>query len=217
MLRIDESSKTLVTPQQGGFEPEPPLERSELLALVGAGWPAFAQELGQTHLHLVAVEPAPGVDLLAFDDASGRVVVMLVGGSEPAAALLGRAVVAAAQVAGWDAARLAGVHETLQAAVPGDSPRVLLLGGPFDPELVAAVDWLTRRHGMELNAHDVRMLRFGSERLMQVSRVYPAAPADPAAHQAFFADVMAAPSSGPAGPNSAPPPAASPVPAPPAV
>jgi hypothetical protein len=213
MLRIDESSKTLVAPQQGGFEPEAPLERSELLPLISAGWQAFAQELGQTHLHMLAVEPEPGVDLLGFDETTGRVVVVLVAGSEPAAGLVGRAMVAAGEVAGWDAQDLAEVHESLTAAVPGDSPRVVLVGGPFGDQLISAIDWLTRRHGMEIDAHQVQMLRFGSERLMQVTRAYPALPGDQAAAgQHFFADVMAPPP--PGGRNSAPPPVVSPTPAP---
>lgn len=209
MLRIDESSKTLVAPQQGGFEPEAPLERSELLTLISAGWDAFADEMGQSHLRLLATEPEPGVDLLAFDEASGRVVVVLVGGPEPAAALVGRAIIAAGEVAGWDAQDLAEVHDALQAAVPGDSPRVMLVGGPYDDQLIAAVDWLTRRHGMEITAHGVQMLRFGSERLMQVTRAYPVSPVEKAAAgQPFFADVMSAP---PGGAGSAPPPAVAPA------
>ena len=46
MLRIDETSKTLVAPQAGGLVTEASPDREELLALVGASWEAFAQELG---------------------------------------------------------------------------------------------------------------------------------------------------------------------------
>ena len=204
MLRIDESSNTLVAPQQGGFVPEAPLERAELLALITSGWQAFAQEMGHPHLRLLAADPEPGVDLLAFDEASGRVAVVLVGGVEPAAGLLGRMVVAAGEVAGWDAQDLSEVHEALQAAVPGDTPRVVLVASGYEDQLLSSVDWLTRRHGLEVTAHQVQMLRFGAERLMQVHRAYPAAPVDAnAASQQFFADVVAAPV---AGGHSAPPP-----------
>lgn len=203
MLRIDESSKTLVAPQEGGLVPEAPLERSELLALISSGWQAFAHEMGQPRLRLLAAEPEPGVDLLAFDEAAGRAVLLLVAGPEPAAAFLGRAMVAAGEVAGWDAQDLSEVHDALAAAVPGDSPRVILVGAAFDDQIMASLDWLTRRHGMELSAFAVQMMRFGAERLMQVQRAFPA-PAEPAAPaESFFADVMAPPA---AGQPSAPPP-----------
>ena len=71
MLRIDETSKTLVAPQAGGLVTEASPDREELLALVGASWEAFAQELGLPSLKLLATEPLPGVDMLAFD-AAGR-------------------------------------------------------------------------------------------------------------------------------------------------
>jgi hypothetical protein len=199
MLRIDESSKTLVAPQQGGFVPEPPMSRSELLPLLSAGWQAFASEMGQAHLQKLADEPVPGVDLLGWDEQAGRVVVVLVAGEETASQLIGRAVVGAATVAGWDAARLAGVHESLQAAVPGDSPRILIVAGELGESVVHTLDFLVRRHGIEATAYGVQMLRFGAERLMQVARTYPAAPAEhsPAgAPQQFFADVMALPQGG---------------------
>lgn len=205
MLRIDENAKTLVAPQQGGFQPEAALERHELLPLITSGWAAFAHEMGQTHLHLLAAEARPGLDLVAFDETSGRVVVVLVAGQETAAELLGRALVAAGEVASWDAAALHEVHEALQAAVPGDSPRILLVGAGFDDQVTRAVDWLVRRHGFEVSAFQVQMLRFGSERLMQVARAYPGGgAADPkAAAQQFFADVMMG-----NGGQSAPPPVA---------
>ena len=71
----------------------------------------------------------------------------------------------------------------------------------------ATMDFLVRRHGLELSAHVVQMLRFGSERLMDVSRAYPpqdpsAVPANPPAPD-FFAAVG---SSIPAPGYSAPPP-----------
>src|ERR1044072_5495528 len=80
LLRIDETSGTLVAPQAGGLVTETSPDRDELLALVGASWSAFAQELGMPNLRLVATEPAPGVDLLAFDEQSGRAVVLYVTG-----------------------------------------------------------------------------------------------------------------------------------------
>jgi len=209
MLRIDETSNTLVAPQQGGFVPDTPPQRSELLHLLAGGWQAFANELGQAHLHYLAREPEPGVDLVAFDAADGRVGVVLVG--DAGRELVGRAVIAAAEVAGWDAQDLAEVHEMLSAAVPGDSPRLILVATSWDEQSLAALDWLTRRHGVEVTAHLVSMVRFGSERLMSVVRAYPAADGaavDPAAQaQRFFADVRAN-----AGGASAPPPGVAPAP-----
>ena len=173
MLRIDETSKTLVAPQAGGLVTEASPDRDELLALVGASWEAFAEELGLPSLKLLATEPFPGVDMLAFDADTGRVVVVQISGAGDAERLL-RALDAAAAVASWDAARLASVHEALSAAVPGDSPRIVLVaGGGYDEGPLATAEWLVRRHGVELSAYSVNTYRFGSERLLSVRREFP--------------------------------------------
>jgi hypothetical protein len=191
MLRIDETAKTLMAPQAGGFVPEAPPERAELLHLLATGWQAFAAELGQLNLHYLAHEPEPGIDLLAFDDRAGRISVVLVG--ENGRDLLGGAMLAGGEVAGWDAKDLAEVHAMLKAAVPGDSPRLMLVATAWDAETVAAMDWMTRRHGLEVSAYTVGMMRFGTERLMTVERAYPApeAPVADAAAQ-FFAHMKPA-------------------------
>jgi hypothetical protein len=198
MLRIDETSKTLVAPEQAALVAEPALDRAELLALLTSGWAAFAAEIGHPHLRLVAAGPVEGADVLAFDAGAGHVAVVHVVDDEDAVAALGRALAAAGEVASWDAARLAEVHADLQAAVPGDSPRIVLVGDDFPPAAVRALDWLTRRHGLELTAYVVRMLRFGGERLLDVSRAYPVpeAPA-PAPAADFFAAVTGATHSAP--------------------
>ncbi|HEX2412774.1 MAG TPA: hypothetical protein VHJ39_16525 [Solirubrobacteraceae bacterium] len=167
MLRIDETSGTLVAPQAGGLVTENSPERDELLSLIASSWPAFAQELGRPSLRLVAREPAPGVDLLAFDEQSGRAVVLHVTGET---ADIGRALAAAADVAGWDAARLASVSDALEAVVPGDSPQLVLVAGGYDAAALATVEWLARRHGVEVSAFSVSVLRFGNERLLSVHR-----------------------------------------------
>jgi hypothetical protein len=169
VLRIDETSKTLVAPQAGGLVSEAAPDRDELLTLIAASWEAFAAELGQPHLRLLGREAAPGADLLAFDEADGRAVVLHVTG-ETVEWQLARALSAAAEVAGWDAAHLAGVHEALEAVVPGDSPRLVLLAGGYDARALATIDWLSRRHGVEVSAFSVSVLRFGNERLLNVAR-----------------------------------------------
>jgi hypothetical protein len=169
VLRIDETSKTLVAPQAGGLVAEAAPDRDELLALVGSSWEAFAAEVGMPHVKLVAHEPVPGADLLAFDESDGRAVVLHVTG-DTIEWQLARALGAAAEVASWDAGRLAEVSESLQAVVPGDSPRLVVLAGGFDPRALATVDWLSRRHGVEVSAFSVSVLRFGAERLLSVSR-----------------------------------------------
>ncbi len=172
MLRIDETSKTLVAPQAGGLVTDANPDRAELLSLLAGSWEAFASELGHTSLRLVAAEPVPGLDLLAFDESAGRaVVVQVTAGVEFAE--VGRGLAAAAQVASWDATTLAGVHESLSAAVPGDSPQVVLIASSFDGATVATVDWLARRHGVELSCFAVSFLRFGAERLLTVRREFP--------------------------------------------
>ena len=111
-------------------------------------------------------------------------------------------------MASWDAAALSAVHESLSAAVPGDSPQVVLIAGGFDAATVATVDWLARRHGVELSCFAVSFLRFGAERLLTVRREFPPRDAhtpDPAAEvQQLLGDAV--PSVGVATTDSTPPP-----------
>ena len=206
MLRIDETSKTLVAPQAGGLVTEGNPDRAELLELLASSWDAFSAELGHPSLRFVAAEPTPGLDILAFDEQAGRaVVVQVTSGVEFSE--VGRGLAAAAQVASWDAAALSAVHESLSATVPGDSPQVVLIAGGFDAATAATVEWLARRHGVELSCFAVSFLRFGAERLLTVRREFPPrdshAP-DPAAEvQQLLGD--SAPSVGVAT-TSAPPP-----------
>jgi hypothetical protein len=173
MLRIDETSQTLVAPQADAFVADVAPDQAELTTLLASSWEAFAGELGQPHLRFCAHQPAPGVDMLAFDADTGRVVVVQISGAGDAERLL-RALDAAAAVASWDAARLASVHEALSAAVPGDSPRIVLVaGGGYDEGPLATAEWLVRRHGVELSAYSVNTYRFGSERLLSVRREFP--------------------------------------------
>jgi hypothetical protein len=172
VLRIDETSNTLVAPQAGGLVTEVNPDRAELLALLTSSWEAFSAELGHSSLRFVAAEPVPGLDILAFDEQAGRAVVVQVNsGSEFAE--VGRGLAAAAQVASWDAAALSAVHASLSATVPGDSPQVVLIAGGFDGATVATVEWLARRHGVELSCFAVSFLRFGAERLLTVRREFP--------------------------------------------
>ena len=80
MLRIDETSGTLVAPQASGLVQETPPDREELLALVTSSWDAFAGELGLSGVRLLSREPVPYVDLLGLDETRNRVVVILVTG-----------------------------------------------------------------------------------------------------------------------------------------
>ena len=169
MLRIDETSKTLVAPQAGGLVTEASPDREELLALVGASWEAFAQELGLPSLKLLATEPQPGIDMLAFDQEAGRAVVVQVTG-ETVEWQLYRALQAAAAVAGLDAAQLEAVHESLAAAVPGETPQLVVVAGAYDPSALATAGWLSRRHGLDISTYAVSVLRFGNERLLSVRR-----------------------------------------------
>jgi hypothetical protein len=169
LLRIDETSKTLVAPQAGGLVTEASPDREELLALVGASWEAFARELGLPSLKLLATEPLPGIDMLAFDQEAGRAVVVQVTG-ETVEWQLYRALQAAAAVAGLDAAQLESVHEALTAAVPGETPQLVVVAGAYDPSALATAGWLSRRHGLDISTYAVSVLRFGNERLLSVRR-----------------------------------------------
>jgi hypothetical protein len=167
MLRIDETSGTLVAPQAGGLVTENSPDRDELLALVGASWEAFAHELGLSGVRLVAREPAPDVDLLGLD--GGRPVVLYVTG-ETVEWQIGRALAAAADVAGWDADRLREATDGAATAVHSDSPKLVLVAGGYDPRALATVQWLARHHRLNISAFTVSVLRFGSERLLSVQR-----------------------------------------------
>jgi hypothetical protein len=169
VLRIDETSKTLVVPQAGGLVTGTAPEREELLALVGASWEAFVTELGMPALRLLAAEPVPGADILAFDEQAGRAVVVQITGETVDWQLI-RSLQAAAAVAAMDAAQLAAVHEALEAAVPGDSPQLVVIAGAFAPGALATASWLSRRHGVEIATYGVSVLRFGNERLLSVHR-----------------------------------------------
>lgn len=206
MLRIDETSKTLA-PQEGGFVAEAPPARDELLTLIASGWVAFAPEIGQRHVGYVAHTTDPGVDMLAFDRSGGRVVVVLVG--DNGRELLGRAMLAGAVVSGWGADDLAGMGEELGAAVPGDSPRLILIAPEWDEATIASVEWLDRRHALEIKAFRVGMMRFGSERLLTVdpatataTAAAPAAPASADPTSDFFAHLQQAPEAPPAAPGA---------------
>jgi hypothetical protein len=207
VLRIDETSKTLVAPQAGGLVTEGNPDRAELLSLLATSWDAFSAELGHPSLRFVATEPVPGLDILAFDEQAGRAVVVQVADALQSNEV-GRALAAAAQVASWDAAALSAVHESLSATVPGDSPQVVLIAGGFDAATVATVEWLARRHGVELSCFAVSFLRFGAERLLTVRREFPPRDAhspDPTAEvQQLLGDVV--PSVGVATTDSTPPP-----------
>ena len=181
MLRIDETSKTLVAPQAGALVTEASPDREELLALVGASWEAFVQEMGLPGLRLLATEPMPGVDLLAFDAQAGRAVLVQVTGETVEWQLI-RALQAAAAYSALDAAQLAELDEALETAVPGDSPQLVVIAGAYDPRALSTAAWLHRRHGVDLSTYAVSVLRFGNERLLSVRREPSEGPAkDPAA------------------------------------
>lgn len=172
VLRIDETSKTLVAPPAGGLVTEVSPDRDELLALVSSSWEAFAGELGQPSLRFVVQGKAPGLEVLAFDEQAGRAVIVGVA-SEVSDAQLTQALSGAAWVAAMDAAQLASVHESLEAAVPGDSPQIVLLASSFDARTLTTVDWLSRRHGLEISCFVLSVFRFGGERLLSIRREYP--------------------------------------------
>jgi hypothetical protein len=189
MLRIDESAKTLVAPDAAELVPDEAPSRDELHALISAGWNAFAAEVGLDHVHAVAPNPAPGIDLLAVDTTDGTPVVVTFA-EGPASDVLLQMVAGAATVADWDTDRLGAMHEAL---VQHDSPRMLVIGGRFDAGSVTVFDWLVN-HGLEIEGYGVEVMRRDGARMMNVAAGYPA----PAAEPEFVAAVEPT--------NSAPPP-----------
>lgn len=169
MLRIDETSGTLVAPQAAGLVQETPPDREELLSLVTSSWETFAAELGLSGVRLIAREPVPYVDLLGIDERSNRVVVILVTG-DTVEWQLGRALGAAADVASWDRERLVSVNPELESVDINESPALVLVAGGYDPRALATIDWLASRHDVPVSAYSVAMVRFGAERLLSVRR-----------------------------------------------
>jgi hypothetical protein len=168
VLRIDETSGTLVAPQASGLMESPP-DREELLGLITSSWDAFSSELGLSGIRLLSREPVPYVDLLGHDQTRNRVVVILVTG-DTVEWQLGRALGAAADVAGWDAERLASIDAGLAEVGPTESPALVLIAGGYDPRALTTIDWLASRHDVPVFAYTVAMVRFGNERLLSVRR-----------------------------------------------
>ncbi|MBE2314666.1 hypothetical protein DVA67_001670 [Solirubrobacter sp. CPCC 204708] len=168
MLRIDETSGTLVAPQASGLMESPP-DREELLGLITSSWDAFSAELGLNGIRLLSREPVPYVDLLGFDETRNRVVVILVTG-DTVEWQLGRALGAAADVAAWDRERLVSVDPGLEAVDGAESPSLVLIAGGYDPRALTTIDWLASRHDVPVFAYTVAMMRFGNERLLSVRR-----------------------------------------------
>ncbi len=199
MLRIDESAKTLVAPDAAELVPDEPPSRDELHALISSGWNAFAAEIGLPHVHAVAPNPAPGIDLLAVDTNDGRPVIVTVADGHAADHLNGM-VAAAATVAGWDGDRLGAMHEALKAH---PSPKMVLVGAEFDAGSVTIVDWLVQ-HGIVVAGYGIEVARRGGERMMTVVQTYPAVPAAEVDEPEFVATAEPV--------NSAPPPPPPPAP-----
>jgi hypothetical protein len=185
VLRIDETSGTLVPPQAAGLVQESPPDREELLALVTSSWEAFAGELGIPRVKLLAREPVPYVDLLGLDEESRRLVVILVTG-DTVEWQLGRALGAAAEVSGWDHDRLVTAHEALDDVQPGESPALVLVAGGYDERALATIEWLSSKHGVPISAYSVSMVRFGGERLLSVRREPSQHATDPASEVSWL-------------------------------
>lgn len=171
MLRIDENAKTLVAPDAAELVPDEPPSRDELHALISSGWSAFAAEIGLAHVHAVAPNPAPGIDLLAVDtEDTGRPVVVTVADGQAADHVAGM-LAAATTVGSWDGDRLGAMHEALKAH---PSPELVLVGAAFDEGSVALMDYLGF-HGIEIAGYAVEVSKRGGERMMTVVQTYPAA------------------------------------------
>ena len=178
MLRIDESSKTLVAPEATELVPDESLSRDELHALITAGWEAFAGEIGLPRVKAIGPVTEADIDLLCMDVDAGRITVVIVGEGGGKSAT-GRALSAASHVASWDADKLGAMHELLQGATPGDSPKMLVVGPRFDADAMRLADYLGR-HDMDIQAWHVEVMRRGGERMMSVKQSYPAPPPPPA-------------------------------------
>lgn len=203
MLRIDETSGTLVAPQAAGLVQETPPDREELLGLVTSSWEAFAGELGIPGVRLLAREPVPYVDLLGIDEESRGLVVILVTG-DTVEWQLGRALGAGAEVAGWDRERLIAAHESLDGVEPGQSPALVLVAGGYDERALATIEWLSSKHGVPITAYTVSMVRLGNERLLSVRRE-PASPAsDPASEVSWLLSGGGADRAAPSDPRPVP-------------
>lgn len=208
MLRIDETSKTLVAPEASAPVPEEAPARDELHALICGGWDAFAGEIDQPQLKAVGAAPEPGIDILAVDQDAGRAAVVIVADG-PADEALTRGLAAAASVASWDADKLGALSESLQSVTEGDAPKIIIVGARFSAADHVTYGYLADRHRMDISAYGIEVTRHGSDRMMDIVSTFPVtAIAEPD----FFTQVDPSDSTPP------PPPVAPPaeIPAPPA-
>ena len=169
VLRIDETSGTLVAPQASGLVGEPARPRGAARPrdrLVGR---LRRRARPDAACACSSREPVPYVDLLGLDEERNRVVVILVTG-DTVEWQLGRALGAAADVASWDRERLLSVDTELEAVDGKESPALVLVAGGYDPRALATIDWLASRHDVPVYAYTVAMVRFGGERLLSVRR-----------------------------------------------
>ena len=151
VLRIDETSKTLVAPQAGGLVTEANPDRDELLALLGG-------LLGGLRRGARASEPAPGGHRArarrrpARVRRAGRPRRRRPGDrtTSSSARSAARSPPPPRSRAGTPPRSPPSTSRS-SAAVPGDSPQVVLIAGGFDAATVATVEWLARRHGVEVS------------------------------------------------------------------
>jgi hypothetical protein len=187
MLRIDEATGRLVTPEEGTLKGEGLLERSDVQEMFARSWDGFTAELGFRSLRFVGTEVPPHdsvgnrIDILAFDEDLGRpVVIELKRGSDKLHLL--QALSYAAMVWTWDSDRLrkmlpTDADENLINSIDNMdsevSPAVILVAEAFEPEVIYTADWLHRKHDIDVYCFTLSVHRFSEERWVMLQLDYP--------------------------------------------
>jgi hypothetical protein len=194
MLKLEPTSRTLEAVSSTTLAEAKILERGDLQAAILRSWDAFCAELGFEELFLVGAEIVPHescnvrIDILALGS-DGKPVIFELKRHHERLQLL-QALSYAAMVARWDAQRflreLGTRHDDeadeLRSLLNDESfqltdPRVVLIAGAFDPEVVLAADWLAK-FGVPILAFAVATIEYRGDTLISIDQKFPLAGID---------------------------------------
>lgn len=187
MLRIDDTSKTLVPPRPGTLKTESLRERQDLQELIVNSWDVVAGELGFPDLRLLGKEIIPHascadrIDILAFDETDGRPAIIELKRDRSRLHLL-QGLSYAGMVDTWTTADYARLLEgnddedlrnSIEARDATASPAVILIAEQFEPEVILAANWLHSKHEVDIYCFSLKLFGFGEDLHLTVQRDFP--------------------------------------------
>ncbi len=198
MLRIDRNGRALQRIETRSLGDAGLRERADIQAMLVNSWPMFTAELGEDLL-LLGQEISPSdsvadrIDVLALDEQGSLVVVELKRGSHRLQLL--QAIAYAGMIMRWPAKRItetlaatdrsdqAAAEEKLEEFLGGNvagvnrRQRVLLLAEGFDAAVLAAAEWLSERHMVDIRCHRLSLFSDCGADYLGIVQVYPPPPA----------------------------------------